>query len=183
MTQYKVLIYCHPHKVFWINNTLYGHWMAPLMQQIILQMIEKKTDNVIIKTVDIIKGGDFNEDAFHENFYKKHCNEYDLIFLPDCAGEWYYLQCNYEEDYVIHLKHDNYCYKSPDELKEMFLNIIKNVDSMLKNGGRLYISKFIQTGFYESTYDLLLSMQYINDLFINPISNDKFIYALKNMSL
>ena len=77
----KVLVYCHPK----IIKTPEDHFAyADLIVN-----IPKPINNLVIETVDIKPGGNYTANGFLPGFTSKHRGEYDLVFLPDCAGLWY----------------------------------------------------------------------------------------------
>ena len=144
----KVLVYCHPKLI----KTPKDHFhYADLIVN-----IPKPINNLVIETVDIKPGGNYTANGFLPGFTSKHRGEYDLVFLPDCAGLWYTAQSN---GYIIEqlndmIRDNNGTPLDPetrnDIIRDMFVQLInlkdivvKWITGMLKPGGVLLISKFI----------------------------------------
>lgn len=89
----KALIFCHTKNVLYLPS---NHFLGELFLE-----IENKyfpDEKFIHETVDIcadlfpdssIRSVHHVDDAWSEAFVYKHRGEYDVIFIPDCAGEWY----------------------------------------------------------------------------------------------
>ena len=87
---------------------------------------------VVYQTVDVVPGGTFTEDGFSDEFVAKHAQEYDIVFLPDCGGEWFHAQnvSNNIESQTI-----------ANTLCRLMCQAAKTV----KNGGRLLAGKFLRS--------------------------------------
>jgi len=133
----KVLILCHNEKVTGSFNTmeLNNHWWgSPLLENNpktffghIFQNynVKDKKGAPIFKTVDNSKytqnDADYKEDVFDDKFINAHLNEYEVIMVPDCGGNWF----EYDQQ------------KKYEDLLDLCLNLTK----MLTPGGIITFSK------------------------------------------
>lgn len=178
----KILIYCHPHIIRLDPNESYGqkfkfdrdgNTIIYYLSNQLENIFDKNNwsyDNVSIDTIDIINGGTFMDDSFSDEFISQHQNEYDIVFVPDCAGKWMELQdqsffnivqSNIErfnkylndKDAVHTLSENNKkiyedyikkytTYPPVQENIEQFCLLIQKIGTQLKSNGVLYCSKF-----------------------------------------
>lgn len=118
---FKVLVYCHNYDI----NTR-GHFM--------LDFIGKKINDynvsdlpLKIETLDISPGGTYTCDGFAHHSDCRFPHKFDLVFLPDCGGNWYKYQiANYWDGLI---------------------EIIENVKGLINPGGHLIFSKVINPEF------------------------------------
>lgn len=108
------LIYCHPRPY----DT---HWQIDYFHSITQKLGFK---NVKYSTLDIINKPDILADGFKGEFIEINSKYpiYDIVILPDCGGDWY-------------LKNDDTI---------TIFNIINNILKIIKEGGKLYLSKIIE---------------------------------------
>jgi len=121
---YTILVFCHTREI--LLDNISTHFMINVFTKAIMEDPKYKDQEIVIYTVDIEKGGTFLDDAFSEKFTTFNYNHFNLIFIPDCAGKWYDLQCS----------------SSADSFDE-FDNLIINAKKLLKHGGIIWMSKFI----------------------------------------
>jgi len=132
----KVLVYCHHCKI----NKKEDHFLYD-------EIIKLSNDEAVIETVDIARAPDYKEDAFSTKFTSKHTLEYDLVFLPDCGGRWYFAQQG-----LIWDKYHKISYNLSEQesyLRMMNLRdfVVLHIGSMVKVNGKLVISKFVNPDF------------------------------------
>lgn len=161
----NILILCHPKIIEIGNNKIKNHWYGDIISQI-LNFYDIDINNITFDTVDIIPGGTFIDDCFSLNFQNNHLNEYDMIVMPDCGGEFYFSQ--------------------RDGDIQKFKNILKGIMNMLKDNSSILIDKFIYPGFKEATLQLLdeLNFHQVNietKLFELEYSN--YIFSVKNENI
>lgn len=161
----NVLIVCHPKIIEVENNKIKNHWYGPIICQI-LNFYNIDINEIVFNTVDIISGGTFNDDCFSENFQNNHRKEYDMVFMPDCGGDFFFSQNN-------------------NDITK-FKNIIIGITSMLKDNSSILIDKFIYEQFKEATFDVLneLGFQIISirtTLFERDYNN--YIFSIKNENI
>jgi len=195
----NILVYCHPKKITMENN---NHWMMEIFKEIINDNYPH--DQINFDTIDILPGGTIQDNVFSPNFINEHLNKYDGIFIPDCAGPWYYLQNNNfsnqinqlqsQLQYISDINAQNQIIKRIEELKyynslspeiknDIFRKIISNITKMLKNNGILFISKIMTDINYGIILDVLhqLNFKIIDKNFIlyEESYSSPFIYAIK----
>ena len=141
----KVLILCHPKKVtgtFEPELTLNNHFYHDEGRFKTLFEDYKLNLKGIPKfdTVDIIPGGTFIAKAFSPKFIEKHINEYDLVMVPDCGGEWEDLIRSriFNGNIPISLSSDEI-----NKNKTNLINLCLNLSKIVKNGGIIQFGKFI----------------------------------------
>ena len=110
------LIYCHRRK--WNDDT--PHFLKNRIQEY-CEKNNKEKKPIIYLTIDILEGGDFQNDGFSEEFINSYKESCDFVFIPDCDGIW------------------GEAYKS--ESLDKFQKILSNVSSLLKKDGQLLFSK------------------------------------------
>lgn len=145
--QSKILIFCHTKNVTGDIENISNHWLSGLITE-----LGKKLNIIgtpIIHTVDTnntaIEKPTFNEDGFSDKFINEHIKEYDLVFIPDCGGEWYTLQNKYQN-----IKRDDgsnfikllSCEEINCNLSKL-IDIILNTVKLVKPGGLILFSKFL----------------------------------------
>ena len=130
----NILIYCHSRK--YINSGDNKHWASETIDKTINEtnLVDPK-----IYTIDIQKtenGPDLLANGFGDEFinYFSLIPTFDIVFMLDCAGPWVLYQGYYKDGTI-----DN----------EMMINLIKNVLRLVKQNGKLIISKIINEGLYE----------------------------------
>lgn len=173
--QLNILVYCHPRIITYkrlSNNDIEieNHWWSGIIKQIIIEqnLINK---NIVIDTVDIKEGGTYHENGFSKKFINRFKNYYDLIFVPDCSGDFYYSQFNIDEiddelnDYTKKIKYiinqidnyndnENYNYiKSLDELERILGIYKKKISDLI-----VWKIRVENTNYIQSTYKLLLNI-------------------------
>lgn len=82
-------------------------------------------NNAIFETVDIVGSPDHIQDAFSNDFILQNINKFDIVILPDCSGLWWE---------ILNIK-------NTEEQSIALYSLIENIMKMVKQGGRLYISK------------------------------------------
>ena len=151
----KVLILCHPRIVtgsfspleltnhFYGLKNITGEGEDSIFHNIFindnLQDFFETSGNPTFETVDILPGGTYQADAFSDEFINAHKNEYDLIMVPDCDGEWYIKQQTSEMKSFSKIRDF-----SPEEINKN-LDDLKNycikLPQMLKKNGIILINK------------------------------------------
>lgn len=128
----RLLILCHPreYKPGQFFHFLMDSHFEPLIK-------EEGFSSKVIDTVDIVPGGTFVADGFSESFINQHLEEYDIVFIPDCAGPWWDLQKG----------------KQYDRLNKKILDVSR----MVRSGGLLWISKFLYTDLDTSMKEFLIN--------------------------
>lgn len=117
--QKKMLVYCHPR----IIQKRGDHFLWDFFTETV-EKNGSKINNFKISSVDVLPGGTWQGDAFSADFAKNHKDEFDLVFVPDCGGNWFHYQ-----DPVLNL---NGIY-----------DLVSAALSIVKPGGKLLVSKFI----------------------------------------
>lgn len=154
--KYNVIVFCHP-KLIKKND---DHFLYPFFEK----MIAKDGHNINttwLQTIDILPGGSTQADGFNPDFIKKHQNEYDIVFVPDCGGLWF----EYQKD---------------KEVQKIF-DLTDNLLRLIKPGGKLYLSKFLYPEIQQSAIDnfkgKLIQHQY--EYAKNKYSNANFVEIIK----
>jgi hypothetical protein len=130
---FKVLVIAHRGTVF-APFAPVPHFDSAFFRQQIAKYkhasSKVKTDTVDILTndpgMDLQGNYHYRADAFSDKFVNEHDKEYDLIFLPDCAGVWWNVQ-NPVTD------------KSAADLAALMMKIF----TMVKPNGSLFASKIL----------------------------------------
>jgi len=133
-----VLVFCHPRKA---TQSTEWHWNAECFVETIdiycmntfSVPYDPQIHNVIFETIDVRSGGDIVDDGFSRSFCEAHRGQYDIVYLPDCGGQWYLTQ-----------QHHQY--------KE-FVDLLENVILLIKENGVIWASKFIRPEFKQIVYD------------------------------
>lgn len=131
----RVLIYCHPKPVSLTNEN--SHWQIPIFKKI-LEDRGIDINHVKIDTIDVENGGTIKNNGFSNRFINSHKNEFDIVILPDCAGEWF------------NFKNDVY------KLIELMLNLLE----IVKTGGIIMFGKWIYPNIREQIFGMLLEFGY-----------------------
>jgi len=120
----NILVYCHPKKIEKEeDHFLYSHF---------IHIIENYSrDKYKIYTLDIKGNSDFMVDGFSDEFITTQNNKWDIIFIPDCAGQWV-------ENQDVWTPH------RPFKI-DWFLDKIPKIVNMLKKNGELYFSKIVNS--------------------------------------
>ena len=135
------IVYCHNKSIKQPDD----HFMYDIFNSIANNTIDK----YILKTVDIIGTPDILRDGFSIEFCKEFEDKIDILFLPDCGGEWYLLMETGE----------------PSKIYEL----IKQLMIMVKKTGTAYFSKlFIAESVIDSIIKLLNCHKFIakKDIFV-----------------
>jgi len=152
----KVLVGCHD-KPFYEgeyslledtkkSNLSTKHWAHDFITNEIKK--KYKDANQHIQTVDLMDSkrysrdpekvdSAYSTDIFKGPYAKRHENNFDMVFLPDCGGPWYTLQSAIDSapnDSVL------------NKMLNKFVDIVRNVMFMVKPGGYLYLGKWIVQG-------------------------------------
>jgi hypothetical protein len=111
----KILIACHDRSYDHHN----AHWQKHLIENIVNSIYVNETISPQYETIDIIKktlnsGPDIVGDIFNFNPPIK----YDVLFLPDCGGDWY---------------------ESPDN----YIKLIPKLFNVINDDGYIYLGKLI----------------------------------------
>ncbi len=110
----------------------------------ILERSMIKPESAKFNTVDISGSPDYIIDGFSSEFISQHQNEFDIVMLPDCAGRWWD---------IIKLDDDT-------EKSILLFSLIESIMSIVKPGGRLYLSKLV---FSERVLkELIINLQQFN---------------------
>lgn len=209
----KMLIYCHPHILYYDpdqpinkkfifkvkdqdNNIKTIHYyQSPVLESI----IEKNGwigREFIIDTIDIVPGGTLIEDGFDSSFIESHPNEYDLVFVPDCAGNWYYYQsdarASWERSTGILLNSMRINGKTDQEIEDErqrrlintpppkdlnhFLELIQSLGTLVSKNGILYCAKILRDDVIEFVNSNIDS--YLTDFTVVPKIDDIFGYTI-----
>jgi hypothetical protein len=142
-----VLVYCHPKKI-----------KEPTDHFLYDEIIELSEPGAKIETVDISGLPNHKEDAFSASFISQHQDEYDLVFLPDCAGMWrhqedtpliyYNERDSYYRDRFAFGKHYRATAEEAQLRRIMLRNfVVHRIGSMVKLNGKLAMAKFMKEGF------------------------------------
>lgn len=115
----KMLVYCHPHPIKKAGD----HFLWNFFSETVAKEGKKMSD-FAISSMDILPGGTIQADGFSDDFVQKHLNEYNLVFVPDCGGNWIKYQ-----DPILNL---NGIY-----------DLISTVLKVVKPQGKLILSKFV----------------------------------------
>lgn len=137
----KILIYCHPYNIkFEDNNTpdKYVHYDIDIIRKYTYEYTQREKEYDLF-TIDNKNGGTIMTDGFSDDFYLFFSNFFDIVFLPDCGGNWYYYQESGEFD--------------------KFINIIENTKRIVK--GKVIFSKIINDDFLEKLKGMY-KFDYIN---------------------
>ena len=158
----SILILCHPKIINIKDNKITNHWYS----DIILEIFNKYNIDInLIKfdTVDILNGGTIVDDCFSKSFQMKNLEKYDMIILPDCAGDWYHLQEAHDE--------------------KNFELLLIGIMSMMKSNSAILIDKFIYNEFRNLTIKVLIEKDFKIILDFNcklfGKKYDNFIFARK----
>lgn len=188
MSELKVLLGCQINKVTIDDKLEWTHWTKRLLSNII-RKYNINYENIIIHTIDInikanpiadgrviekfkkiISGKTYEEvlqnietspfkipdhisypdilcDLFSSEFIDSNKDKYDIVILPDCDGVYITIQDE----------------KNNDE----FLILVNNLTALLKNGGLLFLSKFVG-----NNKDILMDL--IIKKFIKPYFNTEY---------
>jgi len=187
-----VLILCHPRIVtgtFSPDYQLSNHWWGDDMG--IYSELFKEYNlqgNPIFETIDIVKGGTYQGNAFSDEFISSHIDRYDLVMVPDCGGEWFEYQ---ESSKKSNRSFQNRISLSIDEQnirKRLLINLCLKLTAIVKNGGIICFSKFINKSpciIEERKYNTFSEALnfYLNengfDSKIKNIENELYIIATK----
>lgn len=124
-----ILVYCHNKKIKTdMNHTKIdnGHWQFEIFNSIINMY---NLNNIIIKTVDILPGGDYMADGFSDDFINKYSGKFNIVILPDCGGDFFTFQEN----------------KQIEKLNALFEKILR----LLKINGILIVGKILNEDYYK----------------------------------
>jgi len=133
----KVLILCHNKPVtgtfepLVLNNHWYGADFCQLFQKLFTEY--KLSGTPEFHTVDIdppprnLPGATYQADAFSDEFIDAHLDEYDLVLVPDCGGDWYKLQSGEDDE------------KKSFTLIQLSIRLTK----IVKRGGLIHFGKFL----------------------------------------
>lgn len=144
----NVLILCHPKIIKIKNDKIINHWY----NDIILTVLNKYNIDINLlnfETVDVLSGGNFKNDCFSEEFQMANHKKYDMIIMPDCAGNWFKFQQEHNE--------------------EKFRSLLLGVITMLKDNSLILIDKLIYPEFKILTEFVLVESGFE----IIPILNSK----------
>jgi hypothetical protein len=86
----RILIFCHPKKVTGTCEYIEGHWWSGKISEISKEL--KLSGELIIETLDVLKGGTYEIDGFSDKFINDHLEEYNMVLIPDCSDKWAFLQ-------------------------------------------------------------------------------------------
>jgi hypothetical protein len=138
----SMLVLCHP-------RSIETHWLYE--DEILPTINENKIE--LVKTVDILPGGDIEADAFSDKFINDNEGKWDIVYVPDCGGKWCKYQILkdqirtiYRNEYGIEGKVDIF-YNFSDQY-EHFKGLILKLYRLVKPGGYLHFSK---VGFISDT--------------------------------
>lgn len=128
-TNKKVLILCHRDIVSGSYNppVLNNHWIGIHPFTIFQKIVESNNliGNPYFETIDILPGGTYQQNAFSDEFIEDHIEDYDLVLVPDCDGEWSTLIGGCDKD------------------KTQLILLCIKLTRIVKQGGVLFFSKFV----------------------------------------
>jgi hypothetical protein len=140
-----VLILCHPRIVtgtFSPDYQLSNHWWGD--DKGIYRELFKEYNlqgNPIFETIDVLKGGTYQGNAFSDEFIDSHIDRYDLVMVPDCGGEWYESQ---RETIGKLFGPKTDLTKDEQNMRKSFLiGLCINLTRVVKKRGIICFSKFI----------------------------------------
>jgi len=158
----KILVYCHPIAIKKRSN----HW---LYNNGYFDKFMDSKYKYIIETVDTqSKNGDnptHLADGFSEKFITSHKYEYDIVFVPDCGGDWYNIQ-------IKNIPIDN--------KKNELYTLITAVLVLLTTAGIAVFSKFISPSAQEMFNYLNTKLDKTNykiDMITNTFTDNSIIIA------
>ena len=136
----KMLIYCHPRKMNKWEDHFIFHNDIGLKEYI----IHNYGDYNRFDTLDIKEGGTFKANGFVD---LTHVPNYDMVILPDCAGDWFNFQ------------------NEPDKL----MNLIDSFLNQLRLNSTLVLGKFLldDTEMFKYMLENMLEITYKNNFQIN----------------
>jgi hypothetical protein len=185
-----VLILCHPRIVtgtFSPDYQLNNHWWgddAGIYRELFKE--HNLQGNPIFETIDIVKGGTYQGNAFSDEFIDSHIDRYDLVMVPDCGGEWIESQ---SETIGKLFGPKTALTKDEQNMRKSFLiGLCINLTRVVKKRGIICFSKFISNssciieGIEYKTFSQALNF-YLNenglDSRIKVLSKDEYIIAIK----
>jgi hypothetical protein len=150
------LIYAHPRKYMRQGKREHYHFLGEIFDQIADE--EKTTE---FRTVDNTTYGpgstmentaDYKEDGFSGEFIGSHRGRFRVVYLPDCGGKWSELVREWHE-----LDSEIGGRESPKEKIALLrrrqqetlgrlLDLIKQLETLVKPGGCVFFGKFITRG-------------------------------------
>ena len=135
MIDINILVFCHRNLITLSSGKYSGHWNLECFLDTIDLFIrntyggsyDPRAHNLIFQTIDVKSGGNYVDDGFSLSFCQRFQGQFDLVYLPDCGGQWYHLQeaHNYEE----------------------FRHLLNNVLLLINSHGVIWTSKFIYPEF------------------------------------
>jgi hypothetical protein len=141
----KILIYCHKYIInlypdetpgnkfkYQVMNDLIPYFLSKYIEDI-FEENQWSYDNVNVNTIDVLNGGTFTDDGFSDDFILQHQSEYDLVFVPDCAGKWIQLQ---NENYFKTITSNIIKFK--DKLNDSESDLSDNTAQVYKDYIQLY---------------------------------------------
>lgn len=137
---FKVLVLCHPRK-FYANPR---HWSTSDIEGVI-KKYNVHSYPVTIFTADRVQHkwqtqhADYLADVFSEEFIESHPAEFDLVFVPDCAGPWDVWQNASTRKRFLHIKEDMSDAQVWAQLKTFLSALLYTV----KDNGRIVFTKLL----------------------------------------
>lgn len=149
---FKVLVFCHHRKIVRPSDHFAYNFMMSYVPP---------GATVTFQTVDKTGDPDYKIDAFSMTFARDHLLEYDLLFMLDCGGEWFYTQ-QYDT------KDSGQMYLNRLNFRDRVLHVTSN---MVKPGGSIVMSKLISPKFLQ---EMIRGFQRKNWTTILDKNNDFF---------
>lgn len=138
----KALVYCHTRDVDYASRP---HFMLDDMKHV----MGDDFNRAYFETVDVMANDlafpasspTYVADGFDDTFLSRHENEYDYVFIPDCAGVWWTAQM--EGSSLV--------------VGEKLSDIVLSVSRIVKRRGTLFFSKIIGGSDAQETTEIIIS--------------------------
>ena len=175
-----ILIGAHPKKINYAKGELLTkHFWGNSIETFI--QTKKINKPIMIETIDLLPGGNYQEDIFDDIFVKEHYETYHQIYLLDCGGIWYVLQTldipdsfakNYNTTEINEMR-EKMRKLTHKELCEIIKELIQKLYSMLKPNGICVLSKFtnpiFEYEFIEQMNNLEIKYTIENNIYIGTV--------------
>ena len=159
-TNCRVLVGAHPHKMTYKEKSFQNHWCSKMVFDPIIDTYYAIATSVVVETADVMENSDrythnHTVDMFDgpTEFAATHANFYDVVFLPDAGGMWYYCQepeCNKYPGMRLSDQHKTIIamYKEDHALYVTTVQaMVQALLNLVKPGGHLWLSKFTNVEF------------------------------------
>ena len=142
-----------------------GHWLERAFATILNKESDKqRLANMELFTVDVVDASEAAppltlgpsemdlhtqyikvDDAFSEDFVKDNIHAFDVVFIPDAGGPWYYEQT-----------------PSKGGSLASFMRLVRRIQPLIRPGGVMYMGKFIMDGAKEAVLSSFPTASVVN---------------------